>query len=207
VDNVVKRLALLASTVAALTLTGCGNDTDTGKKAPELPKSSTSASAAADTAPAEQTANERGSIVEQLGEMACFGWPGKDCDGGVSFAIDQVEGDPQCTSMGSHPENGHTLLLHLRIATGSDSRIADQATGVINPSNFVEVGADGVTREAQFGACADTTMSLPTTFGPNQRFEGVMDLEVTEASGIIALQMMGGEEDGQRGWEWTYPVG
>ena len=33
-----------------------------------------------------------------------------------------------------------------------------------------------------------------------------MDLEVPEASGLVALQLTSAEEDGQRGWEWTYPA-
>jgi hypothetical protein len=40
-----------------------------------------------------------------------------------------------------------------------------------------------------------------------RQYEGVMDLEVTEASGTIALQLGMADEDGERGWEWAYPVG
>jgi hypothetical protein len=55
--------------------------------------------------------------------------------------------------------------------------------------------------------CLDsTTNQLPDTYGPNQQYQGVMDLEVPGASGTVALQLMGVEEDGQRGWEWTYPA-
>ncbi|HEX6361001.1 hypothetical protein [Actinophytocola sp.] len=204
-NNFVKRLALIGC--AVLALAGCANDTTSagnGENAPKLPDAG--GSAAAETAQAQQT-NERGLIVKQLGELACFGGAGKNCDGGVSFAVDQVEVDPPCGEFGSHPENGHTLLLHLRIATGNDLKVVDRVGGVINPFNFVEIGKDGVTRDTSFGMCADpTTNNLPDTYGPNQQYQGVMDLEVTEGSGIIALQLMSAEEDGQRGWEWTYPV-
>lgn len=146
-------------------------------------------------------------MVKKLGEPACFGGAGKDCEGGVSFAIDKIEVDPKCTEYGSHPDNGHTVLLHLRVATGDDADVIDRVGGIINPFSFVEIGKDGVTRDTSFGMCADPSANqLPDTYGPNQKYQGVMDLEVTEASGIIALQLMGAEEDGQRGWEWTYPV-
>jgi hypothetical protein len=183
-------------------LAGCAGNISagTGENAPTL----SGASTAADAAHAQQT-NERGFIVKQLGEMACFGGAGTNCEGGVSFAVDQVEVDPQCALVS--PSNGaHALLLHVRIATGSDAKIADRVAGVINPFSFVEIGKDGVTRDAQFGMCADTSARLPDTFGPNQQYQGVMDIEVPEASGTIALQLMALEEDGQRGWEWAYPV-
>jgi hypothetical protein len=139
--------------------------------------------------------------------VACFGGAGKDCEGGVSFAIDKVDVDPPCSEFGSPPDKGHTLLLHLRIATGDDAEVVDRVGGIINPFSFVEIGKDGVTRDTGFGLCADPSADqLPDTYGINQKYQGVMELEVPEASGTIALQLMGGEEDGQRGWEWTYPA-
>jgi len=207
VNTTVKRLAL-ACTALALALTACGTHTGTGDNAPALPAtdSSSGATAATDAGQAKQTTNERGFIVKQLGETACFGGAGKNCEGGVSFAIDQVDVDPQCPLLA--PSNGlHALVLHVRVATGADAQVADQVGGVINPFNFVEIGKDGITRDVQFGTCSDTSAGLPDKFGPNQQYQGVLDLEVPEASGTIALQLMATEEDGQRGWEWTYPVG
>jgi hypothetical protein len=203
VNEVVKRLALAGCVLVSIA--GCaGKSVGTGANAPELP----AAEVAGDTAqPRQQETNRRGFIVKQLGDLACFGGAGKNCDGGVSFAVDQVEVDPPCMEFGSHPDNGHTLLLHLRVATGSDAEVVDRVGGVINPFNFVEIGKDGITRDTSFGMCADPSANqLPDTYGPNQQYQGVMDLEVTEASGTIALQLMAAEEDGQRGWEWTYPV-
>ncbi|WP_460393758.1 hypothetical protein [Actinophytocola sediminis] len=199
----VKRLALAGCAVAALA--GCGSNINagTGENAPELPATNTDTTADAQT---KAITNERGFIVKRLGETACFGGAGQNCEGGVSFAIDKVEVDPRCAEFGSHPDSGHTLLLHLRIATGDDPSVVDRVGGIINPFSFVEVGKDGVTRDTNLGICADpSTNKLPNTYGPNQKYQGIMDLEVTEGSGTIALQLMGGEEDGQRGWEWTYP--
>ncbi len=201
----VKRLVLAVCT--ALALAGCTAHTSagTGEDAPQLPGDD--ASPAAKAAPANAKTNERGFVVKKLGEMACFGGAGKNCQGGVSFAIDKVDVDPKCAEFGSPPANGHTLLLHLRVATGNDPAVVDRAAGIINPFSFVEIGKDGVTRESSIGMCADpSTNKLPGTYGPNQKYTGVMDLEVPKGSGTIALQLIGGEEDGQRGWEWTYPA-
>jgi hypothetical protein len=147
-NNTVKRLALAACTLIAIT--SCGKDisADVGQNAPELPP--TNGSTAASTTHPQQQTNERGFIVKQLGETACFGGAGKDCESGVSFAVDRVEVDPPCTEFGSHAEGGHTLLLHLRIATGNDAKVVDRVGGVINPFNFVEIGKDGITRDTNY---------------------------------------------------------
>jgi hypothetical protein len=202
VNNLVKAAVVCG---AVLGLAGCGASVNAGSGGPELPDATATGTASA-TAPAVPV-NERGFIVKQLGEPACFGGAGTNCEGGVSFAIDQVEVDPPCTEFGSHPDNGRTLLLHVRIATGTDEEAIDRVGGVINPFSFVEIGKDGITRDTSFGMCADpSTNQLPDTYGPNQQYQGVIDLEAPEGSGIIALQLMMADEDGQRGWEWTYPV-
>ena len=203
VNNLPTRIALTVG--AALALTACGTSTGGGDNAPKLHAAAGDTSTGADTAPAEQTTNERGFIVKELGEPACFGGAGKDCEGGVSFAVDQVDVDPQCPLLAPSGD-AHALVLHLRIATGADARMADRVAGVINPFSFVEIGKDGVTRDVGFGTCSDSSAGLPDTFGPNQQYQGVIDLEVPQASGTIALQLGAAEEDGQRGWEWTYPA-
>lgn len=199
-SNLVKAVVVLC---AGIVLSGCGVSVEPGSSGPELRGAEGGGSSAA--APAVKT-NERGFVVKQLGEQACFGGD-SSCAGGVSFAIDQIDVDPPCTEYGSHPDTGHTLLLHLRVATGTDKDAIDRVDGIINPFSFVEIGKDGVTRSTSFGMCADPSADqLPNTYGPNQQYAGVIDLEVPEASGTIALQLMLADEDGQRGWEWTYPV-
>jgi hypothetical protein len=200
-NNLVK---LAAACCAAVALAGCGNRIESGTAGPELPGSANSGAETA--AQAGPQVNERGFIVKQLGEEACFGG-GDKCEGGVSFAVDKVEVDPPCAEYGSPPENAHTLLLHIRVATGTDTEAIDRVGGIINPFSFVEIGADGVTRPASFGICADSSANkLPDTYGPSQQYSGVLELEVPTASGTVAIQMAFADEDGQQGWEWTYPV-
>jgi hypothetical protein len=200
VNNLVKAAVVCC---AVLGLAACGANAKTGTDGPELPASA--GGGASKTVPAAVKVNERGFIVKQLGEQACFGGDG-NCGGGVTFAIDQIDVDPPCGEFGSHPDSGHTLLLHIRVATGTDKDAIDQIGGVINPFSFVEIGEDGVTRPTSYGMCADPSADqLPDNYGPNQQYVGVIDLEAQEASGVLALQTMS-DEDGKRGWEWAYPV-
>jgi hypothetical protein len=190
----------------ALALAACTSSGHTGASigGPKLPAK---AGVPSGTEQAAQAVNERGFITRTLGEQACFGGADLNCGGGVSFSIDQVDIDPPCVEFGSHPDNGHTVVLHLRVATGGDADAVNRASGVINPFSFVEIGKDGITRDTSFGMCVDPSANqLPATYGPNQQYQGVMDLEVTEASGTIALQLIIPDENGARGWEWTYPV-
>jgi hypothetical protein len=205
-------LKTAAACCIALALTACGTrgSAGNGEDAPKLRAAADGGTASGTVSPTERAAlelNERGFIVKGLGEQACFGDAGANCAGGVSFSIDQVDVDPPCAEFGSHPDNGHTLVLHLRVATGDDADVVDEVGGIINPFSFVEIGADGVTRDVSFGMCVDpATDRLPDAYGPNQRYQGVMDLEVRDASGTIALQFVVPQEDGLRGWEWTYPT-
>ncbi|HEX6354743.1 hypothetical protein [Actinophytocola sp.] len=78
-----------------------------------------------------------------------------------------MEVDPPCSEFGSHPEGGHTLQLRLRIATGNDAKVVDRVDGISNPFSFVEIDKDSVTRDTNFGMCADPSVNkLPDTHGP-----------------------------------------
>lgn len=200
-NNLVK---LAAACCAVIAFAGCGNRVESGTARPEPQGSVSSGSDTA--APVGPQVNERGFIVKQLGEQACFGG-GANCEGGVSFAVDKVEVDPPCVEYGSPPDDGHTLLLHIRVTTGTDTEAIDRVTGLINPFSIVEIGTDGVTRPVGVGMCVDSLANrLPVTYGPNQQYSGVIELVVPTASGTVAFQLIFADEDEQQGWEWTYPV-
>ena len=123
--------------------------------------------------------------------------------GQAGVAIDSVEVDPGCHAYGTPPEAGHTLLLHVRVATGSDQLAAMDAAGVVNPFSFVEIGADGVSHPADIGTCTDFEDQLSSNFGVNQKYSGTIEIVVPEASGTLALDP-GAMAEGPSGWEWTY---
>ncbi|GAA1216614.1 hypothetical protein LY12_002137 [Prauserella alba] len=174
-------------------------DTSTSiESAPSLPDSTS-----VDDVTQPET-NERNYIPMQLEDKAWVGPPG-DARGssGTSFAIDSIEVDPGCHAYGMPPESGHTLLLHVRVATGSDQLAAMDAAGVVNPFSFVEIGADGVSHPADIGSCTDFEDELSSNFGVNQKYSGTIEIVVPEASGTLALDP-GAMANGPSGWEWTY---
>lgn len=151
----------------------------------------------------EPETNERNYIPMNLGDEAWTGPVVGDESAGTSFTIDRIEVDPSCDVHGMPPESGHTVLLHVSVATGSDEMTAMNAAAEVNPFNFVEIGSDGMSHAAQFGTCTDHTKALPMDFGVNQNYSGTVELVVPEASGTLALdpaRMTGGPS----GWEWTY---
>lgn len=196
-----RRLALLVAAAALLTA-GCAKDVTPAEPSPDLPpKSATSTAATTTTTAAAPKKNARGLIPKQLGEEAGIGnLPDANA---VTFSIDAVTIDPPCYEYGTKPEAGRTLLLEVRVATGSDADSTTYISGFLNSSGFVEVGTDGVTRNAQPGSCTDWKGSLPNQFGLNQKYVGTIEIVVPEASGVIALQTVFG--DGPGGWEWSYP--
>ncbi|PXY20297.1 hypothetical protein DI005_21880 [Prauserella sp. PE36] len=198
--------ALAAACATAAILAGCSNDTAGSGSAPELPAATTEATASeatAEQAADEPERNERGNIVKQLGEEAGFAGFGGQVgdDTNVLFAIDKVEVDPSCDQYGMAAESGRTLLLHVRVATGSSAETASMALGVLNPYSFSEIDANGVTHAAESGMCTDPNASITMqNFGPNQKYAGTLELIVPEANGSLILSSPGMEG----GWEWDY---
>lgn len=187
----------------AMALTGCGTTVPgtpepagaAQRLQPELPTETPTTT----TTPPGPTTNERGLIPMTPGVTATLeDGTGREL---ATFAIDSVEVDPPCHEYGLRPETGHTLALTVRASTGSDLEAAQTLSLLLNPFSFMEIGKDGVTREAQFGSCLDFARHLPSDFGINQKYTGLIELVVPEASGTIALQDM--SFDGG-GWEWTY---
>lgn len=191
--------------LATAVLAGCGTETGTPEpaagNAPELPTAA-AAPTTAEPAADEPARNERGNIVKELGEQAGWGPLGNtDSPEGVRFSLDKIEVDPPCEPYMTAPEGKHTLLLHVRIATGSSQESAAATPGVLNAFNFAEIGSDGVTHSAESGMCTDPANDLMMhNYGPNQKYTGTIELVVPEASGTLMLTspLTGG------GWEWKY---
>lgn len=152
-------------------------------------------------APVPQT-NERGFRPKELGERACYGPVDADgCGSGVTFSIDKIVVDPPCVDYGQR--SGHTLVLSLRVATGTDSAAIQDAGAVFNPFSFIVIGKNGVSQSADVGMCVDATNS-PNTYGPNQKYAFKIELDVPVAHGALALQPGIVGADGTGGWEWAF---
>ena len=191
------RIAIAVVIAGVLGLAGCAKDTTTTAAAPTLPPKATSIpTTPTTTGPA---VNERGLISKALGQEAGLGSVGDPS--GVTFTIDAVTVDPPCHEYGTKPDSGRTLLMDVRVATGTDLEAATYVSGLLNPYSFGEIGKDGVTRTAQAGTCTDYTKALPSQFGVNQKYAGTIEIVVPEASGVLVLQ---DTLDNSGGWEWSY---
>lgn len=195
--DIVKAVGVLAPLLAG---TGCGGSSvyhDVNDQ-PSLPTTSVASTASPEDA--TPGLNERGYLVKSFGEP--IGWGIASGSDDVVFTVDNVEVDPKCGASWAKPQDGrHTLTLQIRVTTGDDERAADLASGVINPWNLAEVGASGTFHPARAGRCFDNR--LPTDFDANQKYRGVIEVEVPEASGIISMKNTGSTTD-VRGWEWHY---
>lgn len=191
-----RRAVVALTAAAAILLAGCAKDTNTGTATPELPSKTSTPSSTTSTTTPGPVVNERGLLPKALGQEAGLA----DTAGGTAatFSIDNIAVDPPCAEHGTKPDAGHILLLDVRAATGGDPEVATYLAGILNPFNFAEVGADGVTRDAQPGSCTDYTKALTNEFGINQKYAGTIEIVVSEASGVLALK------NGTGGWEWTY---
>lgn len=196
-------LTAAALIIGAVALVGCsGSDPGDTAARPELPPTTTSAAATGQPAADTPETNERGHLVKDLGQEAGL-MSTKGASGDVTFSIDKIEVDPECGEYMTPPESGHTLALHVRVATGDDTQAAEAASYVLNPYNFTEITSDGLTTQAQAGMCVAIEDHLTQSFGPNQKYSGIIELAVGEASGIVALSPQGGMPN-ISGWEWQY---
>jgi hypothetical protein len=169
--------------------------------APALPEPTSDTTTTTTEAP-ESLTNERGFIPAKVGQESCYGPIDSDtCEGGVTFTIDKIVVDPPCGEFGER--TGHTLILSLRVATGTDSSSIQDASLVFNPFSFIVIGKNGVSQKASFGICTDVTNN-PDTYGPNQKYAFKLELEVPVVHGALALQPGNVGEDGSGGWEWPY---
>lgn len=199
---------LIGLALFPLALGACTSTADPQSGAPELPPKSTSASPSAEGASADEIeTNERGNIPKELGQRAGFGSQDWDDPAGVTFSLDKVEIDPPCANTyATPPENGHTLLLHFRVATGDNPEYAKTTGSVLNPFNFFEITNDGLSEQARAGTCAtEQGEQLPYNYGPNQKYKGTIEIVVPEASGTLVLTLPQMANGG--GWEWHYPTG
>jgi len=138
--------------------------------------------------------------VKQFGELA-----GTVDAGGnqtSSFTVDSIAVDPPCTGYAQPAENGHLLVLSMRVTTADLSSLG--GTLLILAEDWQVIGPDGITEanlstSAAYSCLADSER-LPESMGPGQQFVGklVLDSRSTSGSAIFAPPYVDG------GWEWVF---
>lgn len=197
---------IAASLLAACLLSACsgnaGNTQEGTSEATTLDLPTTTA-ATTSTTPTGPVINERGNIVKQFGEIA--GLTDANGDSQATFAVDAVEVDAPCTSgYASSPENGHFLIISMRVTTGA---LIGLDFFHIVADDWQVIGADGITETnvatgPAYGCLADSERLTDSPMGPGQQFVGklVLDSRNTSGSAIFAPPYL---SDGG-GWEWIF---
>jgi hypothetical protein len=201
VNKLAQAAIVLVALLVALLASGCANRI-AGAPAAGGPALAAPPDTTTTTVEPEPATNERGFLPTKIGADACYGPIDSDtCEGGVVFSIDKIVVDPPCIDYGQR--SGHTLVLNVRVATGTDTGSIQLASGVFNPFAFIVIGKDGVSKKADFGMCTDAANS-PGTYGPNQKYAFKIELDVPVAHGSLALQPGLIGENGSGGWEWPF---
>jgi|GEM_PF-6343411 len=208
------RTTAVAVAACSLGLAGCRTtgeaepaavDRSSNNTAPSREQTSESGAATPTAGPGPDT-NNRGYIEMSMGDSAGVG-PGHDSPDSSTFSIESVEVDPPCVSHGSPPVSGHTLLLHITVSTGDDPTIASKLDRIVNPFSFSEVADGGIVddgglpRNLEWGICTDPDDKLDTNYGPNQEYEGTVEVIVPHASGTLFQHTAMANA---KGWEWSY---
>lgn len=212
---------IVLGAVACLMLSGCTDDVapaagaagttgSTGTAAATLTLPSASASASTSTAPessppssdAGPTINDRGNVVEKLGQQA--GIRTSEGRQAVIFAVDSVEIDPTCSGRNVPATNGHYLGVRVRVTTGDLAFLG--GTWSMSEDDFAIQGPDGALRfdVAGKGAsnCLPEAERFPaTSLQPNRQYVGtiVLDSPVTSGTLVFSTPALQGN-----GWEWQF---
>jgi hypothetical protein len=201
------RSALIVA-AAAVVLSGCTSRTNgeanvAAAHSSGLASPPTSAEAAAADEP---ELSPRGAIPKQIGEAAGLCNDEKCTAFAVTFTVDKIEVDVQCTEpYAEPPANGHYIALTMTIKT-TDLFGPDLVPLFnISPFSWEIIGADGITEASDPGAgaysCLPTSDLPPAGLSPSSQYVTTMVLDSRNASGILLLRMPN-LVDG--GWEWTF---
>ncbi|RZU30475.1 hypothetical protein [Blastococcus saxobsidens] len=196
---------------AVLVLAGCGSSVSEDSSAgPELPDVQTeeeaNASADAEAEAGQPERNERGNIVKAIGEEG--GLTGPDGDPVLTFAVDSITPDVQCTEdYASPPENGHLTAVQLRVATAPGVSAEDLGFLSVSAYDWNFIGADGVTVTnldtiATYSCLAQGALFPSDTLRPGSQYAGTLLLDLPAPSGTLVYSPSS-VYDGS-GWEWQF---
>lgn len=203
------RVTLAAvSATAALLLAACGGNTATedASDGPELPDAASSESSEPKEEDSGPERNDRGNIVKALGEEG--GLTGADGEPVLTFAVDAITPDVQCTEDFASPaENGHLTAVQVRAATTPGVTAEDLGYMTINAYDWAFVGADGITFSnvdtiATYGCLNQSVLFPQDQLRPGSQYAGTILLDLPAASGAL-IYTPSSVMDGT-GWEWSF---
>jgi hypothetical protein len=194
----------VAATIAAVTLTACGN-------AAAPPTAASPVAAPASVSPPASTAPSSTApayITKKVGERA--GITNTDGSPAVDLWITKITVDPKCGPYSAREAGKHTLLLDVTVKTYTDHDATNSINAftilpsLINPFALSTTGADGVTNQAETDMCVEPKI-LPSAYAPNRTYTGQITISTAAKSGTVQLTDGSGMfGPGAHGWEWSY---
>ena len=165
------------------------------------------ANAGADAGAGAGAENERGNVVQAIGEQG-----GLTDDSGadfLTFSVDAITVDPVCTAdwaaYGTPVDPGrHLVAVQMTVATSP--AVSEEDYLSLSGYDFTFIGADGVTVDAldsmaTYGCLEDSQTFTSDQLGPGQTYVGAIVLDVPAAGGTLVLDPSWGQLGG---WEYSF---
>lgn len=203
-SRIVAGIALLA-----LMLTACSGPQP--QAAPTVSVAPASAPSARPTpnAAAAGNENERGQVVQEIGETAVLVTDGYDAPPTMTFKVTSIE-PVKCDAPNAPRPHGIAIAVALEIVTSptfSGPLVVNGQPGMISfrPHYWKGYASNGtqmntVESSIEHGCLADRTKLLPDYFGKDRKLKGLVILDVGTPTGEVAFV-----PNGIGGWVWEYP--
>jgi hypothetical protein len=193
----------------ALMLAACSGPQPQAAPAVSVAPASAQSARSAPNAAADGNENERGQVVQEIGEIAVLVTDGYDAPPTMTFKVTSIE-PVKCDAPDAPKPNGIAIAVALEIVTSptfSGPLVINGQPGMISfrPDYWKGYASNGtqmntVESPIEHGCLADKTMLLPDYFGKDRKLNGVVILDVTTPAGEVAFV-----PNGIGGWAWEYP--
>lgn len=193
---------IIASIVTSSIAAGIRSATDSTP--PTIPPAASSSALPTDT-PVEAK-SDRGNIIRTLGQGA--GLADKSGNQAVSFVLNKITIDPECTSeFARPPQNGHYLALDISAQTFPPLKDLFGSGQIdFGAHNWKLIVANGTTYNGTLSSgpalgCLADSEKLPDRVGTGEKVTGTLILDVPATEGTLVFAPTFADAS----WEWQYP--
>jgi hypothetical protein len=203
------RHAIPLLSASALLLSGCGS-TAQAEPAPTLSVAPAQTSTPTPTASATVAKTSRGNVQKKIGEVAMAGKSAADAT--MKFKVTSIE-PITCDAPYGTPPAGTALAVAIEVETTPEFEGGLNVNGAPGLTSFDAhywkgYAANGtrmnkIDTVAAQNCVADAGRLLPSSLGKGEKAVGIVILEVSSPTGIVAYDGAGAVNNG---WEWEYPA-
>lgn len=193
----------------ALMLTACAGPQPQAAPTVSVAPASAPSATPIPKAAAAGDANERGQVVQEIGETAVLVTDGYDAPPTMTFKVTSIE-PIKCDAPDAPAPQGTAIAVAVEIVTSptfNGPLEVNGQTGMISfrPQYWKGYAFKGaqmntVASSIEHSCLSDSTKLLPDYFGKDRKLNGVVILDVTAPIGEVAWI-----PNGIGGWAWGYP--